>query len=303
MHGFAQALHSYPDYFLNTALQAALDLELPERLSAPRQLADLAAEHGWSLHRLLALVRAAQDANWAEKLSDGRWQWRYTGPAPAPQVRQHWGRLAETIATDQPVDCTAYAKAYQQSMATAHAPLAAHWAQLWVPTLPAQGQVLDVGAGLGTWSLAVLSRLSAWQATQVDREALADLAPAHPRVLRLVADATALPCVAPAELAVAAHLLHHLGDGAARQCVGQMVNALKPEGWISVVEVFELPGQASPNIARWFDLDMAVYSPAGRVRPLADILALLAEAGCAEPAWRLLDPAAGVAEVYGRRVR
>lgn len=297
---FAQTLRAHPGYFAAAALQAALDLHLPEALHEPRLLADLAAQHGWDLRRLQVFALVLADLRWGEQLPDQRWRWRYTGPPPPPQFRDQWGRLAEVIATGQPLDSSEHTAAYQQSMAEAHAPAAAEWAQRWLPRLPAEGTVLDVGAGLGTWSLAVLQAREEWRAIQVDSQPLDGLAPPHPRVQRLTADASALPRLPPVDFAVAAHLLHHLGDDAAGRCVGQMVQALRPGGWVSVVEVFELPGQPSPNIARWFDLDMALYSPAGRVRPLAEVEGMLTAAGCAEVGWRLIDEGVGVAEVFGQ---
>ena len=300
MHGFAEALRAHPDYFLHSALHAAVELGLPEKLQVPRSLEALADENRWSHPRLQALLRAAQDLAWVREAPTGWWQWQHLGPLPPPPIRQHWGCLAEVIVSDRPVDVADHQEAYQRSMALAHGPAATAWAQRWAATLPAQGHVLDVGAGLGTWSLALVTALEPWHATQVDREPLADLAGTHPRVQRCVADAAALPSLPRADLAIAAHLLHHLGDEDCERCLQQLRLAVRPGGWISIVEVFELDGQPSPSVARWFDLDMALYSPAGRVRPLDEVLAFLARAGCPNPMWRLVDAAASVAEVYGQ---
>ncbi len=299
---FAQALRAHPAYFAAAALQAAVDLRLPDQLQQPGSLAGLAAQNGWDLRRLTALAVILEELGCLHRLPDQQWHWRACAAPPQPQVRQHWGRLAEVIASGQPLDSSEHTSAYQLSMAAAHAQPASEWASRWLPLLPAQGLVLDVGAGLGTWSRAVVDARQKWRALQVDSQPLDSLAQAHPRIQRLTADATALPRLPPVDFAVSAHLLHHLGDAAAQLCLQQMAQALRPGGWLSVVEVFELAGQPKPNVAHWFDLDMALYSPQGRVRPLAEVVDLLVAAGCAEVNWRILDAEVGVVEVWAKGV-
>jgi hypothetical protein len=100
---------------------------------------------------------------------------------------------------------------------------------------------------------------------------------------------------------VCAHLLHHLSDQQCVQTLTAMSEALGPGGWLSIVEVFALPGQPAPDPALWFDLDMALYSPGGRVRSVDEIQRIAMELPLEWLDLRILDGDAGVAELRARR--
>lgn len=301
MRSFALALRAHPSYFADAALQAAIDLELPELFSAPRDPGEVAAAHGFDLSRLQRLGNALAELNQLEQSGDGRWHW-LGGRAPElPVIRQGWGLLGQVIRTGQPLDASAHLHAYQQAMAADHAATAAAWAQAWLGQLPSRGEVLDVGAGLGTWGRALVHAAEDWRAVLVDRPEVLALAQAEPRVQLAPGDATQLPRGQRFDLCVCAHLLHHLSDRQCVQTLTAMTEALRPAGWLSLVEVFALPGQPAPDPALWFDLDMALYSPGGRVRSVEEIQQIAMELPLEPLELRVLDGDAGVAELRARR--
>jgi SAM-dependent methyltransferase len=301
MRSFALALRAHRDYFADAALQAAADLDLPRLFAAPRDPREVAAAHGYDDARLLRLGRALADLGQLELTGDGRWRWLGDRAPLLPVIRQGWGLLSQVIRTGQPLDASAHLHAYQKAMASDHAETAAAWANAWAAQLPSHGELLDVGAGLGTWGRALVHAAEDWRAVLVDRPEVLALAQPQPRIELAPGDATRLPQDRPFDLAVCAHLLHHLSDQQCVQTLTAMSEALGPGGWLSIVEVFALPGQPAPDPALWFDLDMALYSPGGRVRSVDEIQRIAMELPLEWLDLRILDGDAGVAELRARR--
>ena len=106
MRSFALALRAHRSYFADAALQAAIDLDLPELFADPQDPREVAAAHGFDLSRLQRLGRALAELDQLEQSGDGRWRW-LGGRAPVqPQIRQGWGLLSQVIRT-RPNSCTA----------------------------------------------------------------------------------------------------------------------------------------------------------------------------------------------------
>lgn len=301
MRSFALALRAHRSYFADAAVQAAIDLDLPELFATPRDPSAVAAAHGFDLSRLQRLGCALAELGLLVQADDGRWHW-LGGRAPLlPVIRQGWGLLSQVIRTGQPLDASAHLSAYQQAMAADHAATAAAWAQAWLVELPSRGEVLDVGAGLGTWGRALVHAAEDWRAVLVDRPEVLALTQPQPRVQLAPGDATDLPRGQRFDLGVCAHLLHHLSDRQCGQTLTAMTKAVRPGGWLSFVEVFALPGQPAPDPAVWFDLDMALYSPGGRVRSVDEIQQIAMELPLEWLDLHVLDGDSGVAELRARR--
>ena len=301
MRSFALALRAHRSYFADAALQAAIDLDLPELFTEPEDPRAVAAAHGFDLSRLQRLGRALAELDQLEQSGDGRWRW-LGGRAPElPVIRQGWGLLSQVIRTGQTLDASAHLHAYQQAMAGDHAETAAAWAQAWLAQLPSRGELLDVGAGLGTWGRALVHAAVAWRAVLVDRPEVLALTRPEPRIQLAPGDATLWASDRQFDLAVSAHLLHHLSDHQCGQTLTAMTEAVRPGGWLSLVEVFALPGQPAPDPALWFDLDMALYSPGGRVRSVEEIQQIAIELPLEWLDVRDLDGDSGVAELRARR--
>lgn len=301
MRSFALALRAHRGYFADAALQAAADLDLPGLFAAPQDPRVVAAAHGFDLSRLLRLGRALAELEQLELTGDGDWHW-LGGRAPAlPVIRQGWGLMSQVIRTGRPLDASAHLSAYQQAMAGDHAATAEAWAHTWLAELPRRGELLDVGAGLGTWGRALVRAAVDWRAVLVDRPEVLALVRPEPRIQLAPGDATDLAWGRQFDLAVSAHLLHHLSDHKCDQTLIAMTAALRPGGWLSLIEVFALPGQPAPDPALWFDLDMALYSPGGRVRSVDEIQQIAMELPLEWLDLRVLDGDAGVAELRARR--
>lgn len=301
MRSFALALAAHRGYFADAALQAALDLALPELFALPADPRRVAAAHHLDTSRLLRLGQVLVELGHLEAIGEAHWRWRGAAQPAQPVVRQGWGLLAQVIRSGQPLDASAHLPAYQRAMAQDHAATANAWALAWQAQLPKHGKVLDLGSGLGTWSRSLLQVAEGWRAVLVDRPEVLALAEAHPQIELAPGDAANLAWRQHFDLAISAHLLHHLGDAQCAEALRAATQALRPGAWLALVEVFALPGQPAPDPALWFDLDMALYSPEGRVRSVEEIQAIAGELPLEGWSLQVLDPLAGVAELRALR--
>jgi precorrin-6B methylase 2 len=144
--------------------------------------------------------------------------------------------------------------------------------------------VVDVGGGLGTLLLEVLSRYPALRGTLFDRpsviaqaEAVLAAAPERPRMALRAGDFfEALPSQADAY--VVKHVLHNWDDAQAERLLRHCVSGLRAGGKVLIVEGLLLPGNIR-DATRLFDLEMFVLCGAGRERTKPEFRGLLARAG------------------------
>ncbi len=236
-------------FFAAAAFRAAEELGLYRAL--PCDPAELPARLGVAPRRLRPLV----DALRLEGLLTPHAQ---APPAPvAPN--EGWGRLAEVIRADRPLDAAAYLSGFHAHLAEAGAAAARElaarlvdWAQ--PPTL------LDLGGGLGTYARAFVER--GGRALVVDRaEVVAQTRPVE-GVEFVSGD---LFEVARRDFGVVllCNVLHLYGaDDCARLCA-------RASECGHLVVVKDLDRRAPSGI--WFALNMALYTEAGDVHDAAQI--------------------------------
>jgi hypothetical protein len=145
-------------------------------------------------------------------------------------------------------------------------------------------RVVDVGGGLGTLLVEVLSRFEHLRGTLVDRPAvitqteaaLAD-SPVRARVELVSADFFEhVP--AGADVYVLKHVLHNWEDERAVTLLQNCANALAPDGKLIIVEGFLLP-EGMRDATRLMDLEMFVLCGGGRERRKPEFRGLLQRAG------------------------
>ena len=144
--------------------------------------------------------------------------------------------------------------------------------------------VVDVGGGLGTLLIEVLSRFPHLKGTLVDRPAVitqAEQALAthaiHPRVSFCPSDFFEhVP--GGADIYVLKHVLHNWDDERALVLLQRCASVLDAEGRLIIVEGFLLP-EGRRDATRLLDLEMFVLCGAGRERRKPEFRALLHRAG------------------------
>jgi hypothetical protein len=233
-------------FFLDAAATAARELGL-----RPGQAA--AASH--RARALCALLDA-----------EAAWQ-----RAPSTAVpRDGWGRLAEVIRADRPLDAAPHGAGFHAHLAAAGADDARALATMLARMPEAARGLADLGGGTGVYCDAFVAAAPAAQATLVDRaDVLARVAP-HPR-RRLVA-ADLFDVTLPRHgIALLANVLHLYGAGACARLVARAAAAA------DVVVVKDL--DAASLAARYFAVNMALYTDDGDVHAADRIAGWLAAAG------------------------
>jgi multifunctional cyclase/dehydratase/O-methyltransferase len=144
--------------------------------------------------------------------------------------------------------------------------------------------VVDVGGGLGTLLVEVLSRFSHLKGTLVDRPAViaqAEQALADTSVrerIELVASDFFEQVPTGADVYVLKHVLHNWDDERAITLLQNCARGLAPDGKLLIVEGFLLP-EGMRDATRLMDLEMFVLCGAGRERRKPEFRGLLHRAG------------------------
>jgi hypothetical protein len=238
-------------FFLDAAAAAARELGLHRgRLGA------FASSHR---ARALAALLDAEDA------------WERAPATPIPPAG--WGRLAEVIRSDRPLDAAAHGGAFHAHLVTAGRDDARALATLLAGLPEAARGLADLGGGAGVYCDAFLDAAPTAQTTLVDRaEVLAHLAPRAGRTL-VVADLFDL-MLPPHGIALIANVLH-LYDAAA---CARLVQRAAAVGDAVVVKDLD----PERPVARFFAVNMALYTDGGDVHAPAHIAGWLRAAGLAE---------------------
>lgn len=216
----------------------------------------------------------------------GSWHWQ--GPvAPLPVAGGGWGELAKVIRTDTPLaadraDCagSSHIGAFQQFLANVGAAAASEVAEC-AATLPlVAGDIVDVGAGLGTYGRAAASRLNR-RCVLVDRpEVLQLMTDFSESVVPLATDLTATGADwgSGYALCILANVAHLYALPQVNDILRKAMASLRPGGWLLLKDFNISADGLSPRLGVLFSLNMALYTQAGEVhRPmeLADILTKL----------------------------
>jgi len=164
-------------------------------------------------------------------------------------------------------------------------------------------RVVDVGAGAGAWSTALLECAPAATAVLVDRAGLLAVARSHLERETLLdraelvdwdLDAGSLPSpvlqrTGSFDLVVLAHVLRHLATEDARALVAHASGLLRPGGTVVVAE-YLLEGEATSERAVAIDLITLANARAWHLTGRSDLCTWLAQAGFEEPADLGLSP-------------
>ncbi len=208
------------------------------------------------------------------------WRGPTTIGSPPPSG---WGRLAESIVGDRPVDegeASAH-PGYLDVLATwAAAPATALAEALAALDLPS-GPIVDLGGGHGVYGATLAARLER-QGVLVDRPAILALVKhLDDRVARLPLDLVATRDwpVPPAAVVLLCNVLHLYDPATAKELVARAARGLVAGGLLVVRELVVDEDRRGPRRSVLFALNMALSTRGGDVRPAATVVAALHAAG------------------------
>lgn len=272
MHPFVAALHKARSYFQAAVLSAAAGPQ-------PREPS----------HRLDALRRVLSVEGWLN-------------PPKIPETAHplqdaHWGALARVLLTDKPLpEDRAHVQAYQAAMDEDARLCAARVIGRILPTLkgpPERVFSLDIGAGLGAWSRALVSMHSQAVACMIDAPHVVALARSlwpleladRARWVEGQFPETHVEQVSSAfDLILMCDLLHWYSPQEAQALLRAAADLAAPGGGLIVKEFASGGSHESRLNAAYFGLNMALYSERGRVLDLDALASLIEGAG-----WDLKD--------------
>ena len=162
--------------------------------------------------------------------------------------------------------------------------------------LPADGRVLEVGAGSAAWSLALVAQQPSCQVTAFDLPRVLDV------TRRSVQDAGRIDCYrflagdvfldelgGHYDLALVANVVHLFGEDRAIELLTRVAAALRPGGRLAVIDVMPNPGDPSRRAAL-HDLSLLLRTRAGALHPYGSYARWLRRAGLEPIARHRLDP-------------
>jgi SAM-dependent methyltransferase len=146
--------------------------------------------------------------------------------------------------------------------------------------------LLDVGGGLGSYSVAFCRRYSRLQATLVEHPRVAPLArrairkAGMARRIRVVAaDLSRRALPRGFDTVFLSNVLHARGAGENRALIGEIHRCLNPGGRLIVRDVFMNRNRTAPEWAALFSVFLLLQTPRGRCYALEEIRGWLREAG------------------------
>lgn len=194
-----------------------------------------------------------------------------------------WDRIAEVVSSDQPIalhpDSLWDHLTYVASKGATVAPI------LWNTLQPKPGAtLLDVGGGLGAYSVAFLNYHLSNNATLVDLPEVVRLLDetdvgSHPRFEASAADAREFLPAEKYDVVLLANLLHLFGPADCRRIVQNAVSAAVPGGSVVIKDVLISPSRTGPPVGLYFALNMALYTEGGDVHSVPQLTAYMREAG------------------------
>jgi SAM-dependent methyltransferase len=146
--------------------------------------------------------------------------------------------------------------------------------------------LLDIGGGLGAYSVAFCRRYPRLQGTLVEHPRIAPLArralrkAGMARRVRVVgADLSRQPLPRGFDTVWLSNVLHSRGAGENRALIGEIYRCLNPGGRLIVRDVFMRRDRTAPEWAALFSVLLLLQTPQGRCWGLEEILGWLREAG------------------------
>lgn len=288
---FTDVFRSGHPYLRQAALRAAADLELPAAASGPVELAELARRLGVGEARLRALVDVLVLEGVLSREGPLLRIAAPFPPLPPPGPAEGWGCLAEVLRHGRPLEepdpqrRRAELAAYHAHLLAVGAGPAGEVAERWGRDAR---RVLDAGGGAGAYAAALLDAFPRCRLTLVDQAEVLALAAvrlgeavAAGRAELVEADLRTMAVEPVFDLVLLVHVLHLHGAADAAALVGHAAAALAPGGRLLVKELRLAPDRSGPPAALYFALNMALYTPAGDVWPVGQIVSWMAAAGLA----------------------
>ncbi len=203
-----------------------------------------------------------------------------------------WGRLADTVRGGKPAippgahlgfdpERTRRFVHGMHSRAKGLAP-----ALLPALEIPAEGNLLDVASGPGTFSRLLAEARPALEATQMDLPPVLNIAreltaesPAAERIRFLPGDYRKDSMGGPYDTALFCGALHQESEADGRAVIGRIAEALRPGGRLIVADLMLDGDTPEPAFAALFALTMMLTSPSGGVHSTRAVAAMLRAAG------------------------
>ena len=286
MDVFALAAGPGRAFLAACAVHAAHELGLFDVLDdQPRDAAALAGRLGVGAHRLRALL----DVLCLDGAARAGYRRGRVPPRPSPPPPHGWGRLAEVLRRDRPLDDEPDdPRRFHDHLREAGDPAARAVARL----LPG-GSLLDLGGGSGVYSRAYLDAHPAAEATVVDRPEVLPLAGEllGDRARLLAADLLGASLELRAGAVLLANVLHLYPPAICQELSARAATAVTPGGTVAIKELHVLPDRSGPAASLLFSLNMALYTDGGRVYDPGELCGFLSGAALASPTVTLLDGA------------
>jgi precorrin-6B methylase 2 len=287
---FADVLRKNHDLLLSAVIRAAHQLGVFEILGdidgdEPHTTDNIAARLGlpqYRLNRLLDVLVA--EGSLVRSIEHDRKILRLiTVPDHTDTSAGEWDMMAEVVSSDKPMalhpDSLRDHLTYVASKGAVAAPI------LWNALQPKSGaRLLDVGGGLGAYSVAFLNYELRNNATLVDLPEVLRLLDetgvrSHPRLEASAADARDCLPTEEYDVVLLANLLHLFGPADCQRIVQKAVSAAVPGGSVVIKDVLISPSRTGPPVGLYFALNMALYTECGDVHSVPQLTAYMSEAG------------------------
>jgi ubiquinone/menaquinone biosynthesis C-methylase UbiE len=312
--GLARALE---DYFRLMTLNGAVHVYrealragvLDTLREGPKDSAVLADACRLAARPVALLLPALADLGLVRGDGDGAWELTplahaLLGGSYRELGDRYWSHLATFLRTDEPMarmDSVEESEAQYQAQAAALAWMQTPSAEAAAAVLEAGqrfegAEILDVGAGSAIWSLTLAGHAPGARVTAIDWPAVLSVATATAERLGLAERLVLRPGnyhevelpSALFDLAILANVAHLETPSGNRALLGRLRRALRPAGRLAIVDV--LPGLPAGDLSRaLYALGLALRTEGGRVYPVAELEALLAETGFGPPRLVNLD--------------
>lgn len=288
-------VHARPHFF-QEALRAAYQLGLFAALEEPQAPARLAASLDLSLARLRPLLDVLVLEGALQRAPAGCLSRAEPPPPPPPGPVAGWGRLAEVLRRDRPLDpAEGFAGAeeagarFQRHLREAGGAAADEVAQRLAPAFAAGGVLLDAGGGVGTYAAALLQRAPAARAVLVERPAVLALAReemaalgALERIELREGDLFTDDLGQGHQIVLLCNVLHLYNEVRCAALVERAARSLRCGGEVVVKDLRVTPERSGSAAGLYFALNMALYTQGGDVHDTDVLRGLLLRAGLRE---------------------
>jgi SAM-dependent methyltransferase len=294
-------------YFLTEAVGAASTIAAARRLrvfqalaAGPLTPAELATRCGLAGGAAERLVLALASIGVLDR--DGGHYRLAVDVGPVESQSDLWGRLPDVLRGGPPArfdEAPIAAGAYPSLVGFLRALDGAPARSAAVPLaadLPAEGRVLEVGAGSAAWSLALVAQQPSCQVTAFDLPPVLDVtrrcvedAGRIDRYRFLAGDVFVDELGGPYDLALVANVVHLFGEERAIELLTRVAAALRPGGRLAVIDV--MPNSREPSRrAALHGLSLLLRTREGALHPYASYAKWLRRAGLEPTGRHRLDP-------------